>query len=230
MSNKSIPKSSSMSSIPTSDLLISEPIFDIPIENDIHYYFNLLLIGDHDLIDVDNKIYSKKNICIDDKFIRVSIFKHHAANVSWERFKTIRDLYYKNLHGAIFVYDITKQESFQSIIDVWYKQYQDYKILKIHNISDSPYYKSLNNFKPSLLLLGINTDKRNSTNYSTCVSTEKVVDFAKSIDAEFYELPSVNKKNIGFAIFELLKDIKKNYEASGAKTFQEIDKSKCIIN
>ncbi|MFW9929604.1 MAG: Rab family GTPase [Candidatus Thorarchaeota archaeon] len=39
-----------------------------------------------------------------------------------ERFNSVRSLYYQGSHGAIFVFDVTRPESYQNLIDGWLQE------------------------------------------------------------------------------------------------------------
>ena len=41
-----------------------------------------------------------------------------------ERFNSVRSLYYSGSHGALFVFDVTRIDSFQSLIDGWLPELQ----------------------------------------------------------------------------------------------------------
>lgn len=54
-----------------------------------------------------------KTLQIDDKIAKVQVWD----TAGQERFRSISQAYYRNAHGCIAVYDITSQESFDSIAE-----------------------------------------------------------------------------------------------------------------
>ena len=104
------------------------------------HLFKLLLIGDSGVgksclllrfadntysesyistIGVDFKI---RTIRIDDKNVKLQIWD----TAGQERFRTITSSYYRGANGIIMVYDVTNEESFNNMSQIWKKELEKY--------------------------------------------------------------------------------------------------------
>ena len=82
-------------------------------------------------IELETKIFK-----IQDKYIKLNIWD----TAGQERFKSVTQAYYKGAKGAILVYDITRENTFNSI-DAWFKEIKesaisDMNLILIGNKSD----------------------------------------------------------------------------------------------
>ena len=87
-----------------------------------------------------------------------------------ERFNSVRSLYYSGSHGALFVFDVTRPESYQNIINGWLPE------LKKH----------IRGGAIPVILLGNKTDLRDA-NDPTHITTEQGLKLADEMAKNFSE-------------------------------------------
>ena len=117
--------------------------------------------------------YHQNTVGVDFKMKALEIDRTHVAKVQiWdtagqERFRSISQAYFRNAHGCLAVYDVTKRASFEAIQD---------------------YVESFINYAPvdaaqNIILIGNKTDLTTSSNHSSRrqVSTEEALRLAKEL-------------------------------------------------
>jgi len=97
-------------------------------------------------IELETKMFK-----IQDKYIKLNIWD----TAGQERFKSVTQAYYKGSKGAIMVYDITRENTFNNI-DNWFKEIKD------SAMSDM-----------NLILIGNKSDLENKRQVSTIAGIEK---------------------------------------------------------
>jgi len=102
-----------------------------------------------------------------------------------ERYKAITSAYYKGAKGAIIVYDITSEESFNNI-EVW-----------IHEVK----VKASNNLQ--IMIIGNKIDLYKERK----VSLEKGIEKAKTLNLHLFEASALDKTNVNEAFKCLLKEM-----------------------
>ena len=70
-------------------------------------------------VGVDFKL---KYVDIDGKRLKLTVWD----TAGQERFRTLTSSYYRGAHGVVFAYDITSEESFRNLRDVWQKEVDMY--------------------------------------------------------------------------------------------------------
>ena len=70
-------------------------------------------------VGVDFKL---KYVDVDGKRLKLTVWD----TAGQERFRTLTSSYYRGAHGVVFAYDITSEESFRNLRDVWQKEVDMY--------------------------------------------------------------------------------------------------------
>lgn len=104
-----------------------------------------------------------------------------------ERFRTLTSSYYRGAQGVIFVYDITSEETFENLRDVWRKEVELYSTIE-------------NAVK---IVIGNKVDKE----ADRAISREKGVAFAKEFGCLFLECSAKTNRSVQEAFDELVKGI-----------------------
>ena len=118
--------------------------------------------------------------------INKDIFKIEMWDTAGEeRYKSITTAYYKGAKGAIIVYDITSEQSFNNI-ETW-----------IHEVKG----KSSNNLQ--ILIIGNKSDLYKDRK----ISLEKGIEKAKSLNLHLFEASALDKTNVKEAFYCLFKEI-----------------------
>ena len=118
--------------------------------------------------------------------INKDIFKIEMWDTAGEeRYKSITTAYYKGAKGAIIVYDITSEQSFNNI-ETW-----------IHEVKG----KSSNNLQ--ILIIGNKSDLYKDRK----ISLEKGIEKAKSLNLHLFEASALEKTNVKEAFYCLFKEI-----------------------
>ena len=112
-------------------------------DEDIKYEFKIVLVGESGvgksciinyLMKNDFKINQMPSISCE-YYKKIMEFNELSGKkilfqiwdtVGQERYRSVSKLFYKNAKAAIFVYDITKKDSFQKIKDFWYKEISEF--------------------------------------------------------------------------------------------------------
>ena len=165
--------------------------------------FKIVLIGDtavgktnilskylSDEFDPDSKAtvgveFGTKNYKIGDNIVKVQIWD----TAGQERYRSITNAYYKGAKGALLVYDITNQKSFENL-DRWISD------LKINGDE-----------KISIVLIGNKSDLDNQR----VISIEEGKNKAELFKFAFIETSALNGSNIEKAFDELINDVYKNH-------------------
>lgn len=66
--------------------------------------------------------FKKKALTLRDKRLDVTIWD----TAGQEKFRTLTNTYYRNAAGIIFVYDVTRRETFTNVADAWFEEVQVY--------------------------------------------------------------------------------------------------------
>ena len=118
--------------------------------------------------------------------INKDIFKIEIWDTAGEeRYKSITTAYYKGARGAIIVYDITSEQSFNNI-ETW-----------IHEVKG----KSSNNLQ--ILMVGNKSDLYKDRK----ISLEKGIEKAQSLNLHLFETSALDKTNVTEAFYCLFKEI-----------------------
>ena len=174
------------------ELISSENI----VEN---FKFKLIIVGDSGVgkTNLINRFASKqfninskstigvefiyKTLKLNNDIIKVEIWD----TAGQERYKAITSAYYKGAKGAIIVYDITSEESFNNI-EMWIQEVRA---------------KALNNLQ--IMIIG---NKSDLSKYRK-VSLDKGVEKAKILDVHFFEASALDQTNVNEAFKCLIKEM-----------------------
>jgi small GTP-binding protein len=129
-----------------------------------------------------------KNLEINSKKIRLQIWD----TAGQERFRNIAKNYYQSSDGFIVVYDITNNESFQTL-DYWVEE-----------------IKSNSQELSRMILVGNKCDLEEGRQ----VKKEEGKDYAKKKELKFYEVSAKDGTNVNKAFDDLIKDILSTYSPS----------------
>ena len=126
--------------------------------------------------------FISKNYKINNKIIKIEIWD----TAGQERYKSIASAYYKGAKGAMIVYDVTNQTSFNNV-DKWYFEIKE---------------KASKNI--NLMLIG------NKTDLNKVISSEDAVNKAKSLNIPIMETSANNSSYVKEAFFDLIKEMYKS--------------------
>ena len=139
--------------------------------------------------------FATKNVNIDGKILKAQIWD----TAGQERFRAITSAYYKGAVGALVVYDITRQPTFENV-DVWLKE------LREHSQADIV-----------VMLVGNKSDNRHKRK----VSTEDAVAFSEKHGLAFLETSALEGTGVDLAFRQILTEIyqkmnkRQNLQAEG---------------
>lgn len=125
--------------------------------------------------------FATKNVNIDGKILKAQIWD----TAGQERFRAITSAYYKGAVGALVVYDITRQPTFENV-DVWLKE------LREHSQADIV-----------VMLVGNKSDNRHKRK----VSTEDAVAFSEKHGLAFLETSALEGTGVDLAFRQILTEI-----------------------
>ena len=155
--------------------------------------------------------------------INKNIFKVEIWDTAGqERYKSITSAYYKGAKGALIVYDITSEDSFNNV-ETW-----------IHEV------RSKSSFNLQIILIGNKTDLYKDRK----ISLEQGIEKAKNLNLHLFEASALDKTNINESFNCLLKEIyldiknlsrndsnnfdKENFQKNGVEINTEIkERKKC---
>ena len=126
----------------------------------------------------------RKNYTINSNKVTFYFFDTAGQEKYYSKFTN----YLRNANGIIFVYDITKEDSFE-IIKIWFDQLKD------------------NNNTNSIFLLGNKSD----LNTKRAISKEDGITLAEELNCEFFEVSALSNENISEAIEKIVDITYKNY-------------------
>ena len=126
--------------------------------------------------------FISKNYNINNKIIKIEIWD----TAGQERYKSITSAYYKGAKGAMIVYDVTNQTSFNNI-DKWYFEIKE---------------KASKNI--NLILIG------NKTDLNKVICSEDAINKAKSLNIPVMETSANNSSNVKEAFYDLIKEMYKS--------------------
>ncbi|KAI8373558.1 GTP-binding protein [Choanephora cucurbitarum] len=176
-------------------------------EDDYDYLFKIVIIGDssvgksnllsrftNDEFNLESKStigveFATKNIQIGEHTIKAQIWDTSGQ----ERYRAITGAYYRGAVGALLVYDITRQSSFQNI-DHWLKELRDHSDENI-----------------SLMLVG---NKLDLADTSRAVSTEEATQYAADSEMMFFETSALDATNVDAAFKTVFERIYENMPKS----------------
>ena len=131
--------------------------------------------------------FLSKNFLINGEIFKMEIWD----TAGQERYKSITTAYYKGAKGAIIVYDVTNQNSFDNV-DKWYNEIKD-KASKDIN----------------LIMIGNKNDLKDKKIISSDSSTEK----AKSFDIANMETSALDSSHVKDAFYLILKEMYKSVKS-----------------
>ena len=139
--------------------------------------------------------FSVKTVEVDGKTAKLQIWD----SAGQERFRTITTAYYRGVMGVLLVYDITNQESFDAL-----KNY--------HND-----FKTHATDTTKLMVIGNKSDEEDYR----AISTNHGEDYAKSINASFFEVSAKNNTNIQQSFISMARAIMNGLEGNDDENKEE---------
>jgi len=139
---------------------------------------NEFLIDSKSTIGVE---FATKNVSVDGKILKAQIWD----TAGQERFRAITSAYYKGAVGALVVYDIARQATFENV-EVWLKE------LREHSQPDIV-----------VMLVGNKSDQRNRRK----VATEDAFAFAEKYQLAFLETSALDGTGVDDAFRNILSEI-----------------------
>ena len=118
---------------------------------------------------------------INDKLIKIEMWD----TAGQERYKSITSAYYKGAMGALLVYDVTNQASFNNI-ERWYNEIRDFSSKDIQ-----------------IIMIGNKTDLKDNIVITTEMSQNKAAD----LEIPVVETSALNASNVKVAFHLLIKEI-----------------------
>jgi len=142
--------------------------------------------------------FSTKHVQIGDKTVKAQIWDTAGA----ERYRAITNAYYRGAVGVMIVYDITRQGTFQSVMDRWLRDVREYAEPNAH-----------------IMLIGNKTDLAERRS----VPPEHALNFAKLHNLKYCETSALDSSNVEEAHKQLIehiaKDVRENdLESTGRKS------------
>ena len=186
------------------------------------YKFKVVVVGDsgvgktnlikrfiNDTFNKDSKATVGVEFLSKTYLINQEVFKIEIGDTAGqERYKSITAAYYKGAKGAMIVYDVTNQTSFDNV-DNWANEIKE---------------KAARNI--NLMIVGNKTDLTDKIVVTSEVATEK----AKALEIPIMETSALDSTNVKEAFYQLLremyksvKDLMKEYEQKQAGTPVEQD-------
>lgn len=136
--------------------------------------------------------FATRSITVDGKVIKAQIWD----TAGQERYRAITNAYYRGAVGALLVYDIAKQPSYESV-DRWLKE------LRAHADSNIV-----------IMLVGNKSDLK----YARAVPTEEAKQFATDNGLLFIETSALDATNVELAFQKILTEIYKVVSTKSAQT------------
>ena len=193
------------------------------------YKFKVVVVGDsgvgktnlikrfiNDTFNKDSKAtvgveFLSKTYLINQEVFKIEIWD----TAGQERYKSITAAYYKGAKGAMIVYDVTNQTSFDNV-DNWANEIKE---------------KAARNI--NLMIVGNKTDLTDKIVVTSEVATEK----AKALEIPIMETSALDSTNVKEAFYQLLremyksvKDLMKEYEQKQAGTPVEQDSNRVALD
>ena len=111
-----------------------------------------------------------------------------------ERFRTLTSAYYRGAQGIVFVYDITRRETFDALAEVWSKEVDMYS-----TVDDCV-----------KIVIGNKVDKAKGEREEGWVTREEGETFARESGSLFLECSAKTKVSVREAFEELVKGVMEN--------------------
>lgn len=183
------------------------------------YLFKLLLIGDSGVgktslllrfirneFNLESKStigveFATRSIQVDGKTIKAQVWD----TAGQEKYRTITSAYCRGAVGALLVYDISKQQTYENV-ERWLKELRDHADPDI-----------------VIMLVGNKSDLR----HLRAVPTDEAKTFAKENNLEFIETSALDSTNVDDAFQNILTDI---YKIVSQKEFDESPSSVILGN
>ncbi|KAI9209000.1 GTPase [Polychytrium aggregatum] len=171
-------------------------------EEEYDLIFKVVLIGDsgvgksnllarftHKEFNMDSKStigveFATRTLQIDGKNIKTQIWD----TAGQERYRAITSAYYRGAVGALLVYDISKQQTFESV-NRWLKELRDHADSNI-----------------SVMLVGNKSDLK----HMRTVPTEEAKQFATDNGISFIETSALDASNVELSLHQILTEIYRN--------------------
>jgi Ras-related protein Rab-18 len=168
-------------------------------QGDFDYSFKLLLAGDSgvgksslllrftsdtfdDVIATIGVDFKQKLMKMGDKRLKLTIWD----TAGQEKFRTLTNSYYRGAHGFIFVYDVTRRETFTNLKNVWLEEALIYST----------------NQDCIKMVVGNKVDR--AMDSESVVSKEEGIEFAKQNGCLFIECSAKTRLNVEQCFEELL--------------------------
>ncbi|XP_057455568.1 ras-related protein Rab11B-like [Lotus japonicus] len=179
-------------------------------DEDYDYLFKLVLIGDSGVgksnllsrftrneFNLESKStigveFATRSVRIHDKTVKAQIWD----TAGQERYRAITSAYYRGAVGALIVYDVTRQVTFENV-QRWLKELRDHTDANI-----------------VIMLVGNKADLR----HLRAVPTEEATAFAERENTYFMETSALESLNVDNAFIEVLSEI---YNVVSRKTLEK---------
>ena len=131
--------------------------------------------------------FLSKNFIINKEIFKIEIWD----TAGQERYKSITTAYYKGAKGAMIIYDVTNQSSFDNV-DKWFNEIKD-KAAKNTN----------------LIIIGNKTDLTDKK----VINSETLIEKGKNFDVPVMETSALDSSNVQEAFFVILKEMYKSVKS-----------------
>ncbi|KAI9319122.1 ras family-domain-containing protein [Dichotomocladium elegans] len=173
-------------------------------EEEYDYLFKIVIIGDSGVgksnlltrfTSNEFNMESKSTIGVEFGTKKIRIGEHQIRAQIWdtsgqERYRAITGAYYRGAVGALLVYDITRQSSFENI-DHWLRELREFADPNM-----------------TLMLVGNKSDLANSARQ---VPTEAAKEYATDGEMLFFETSALDNTNVDIAFNQVFENIYKSY-------------------
>ena len=200
------------------------------MSGDYNQIFKIILVGDSGVgktniisrfVDDEFRLSTKSTIGVEFAHVDVKIKNDTVKLQIWdtagqERFRAVIGAYYRGALGIILVYDITKQKSFNNIVDFWIKEVKQHCCTC--GTCDNCRMKK-NNEKICLILVGNKCDASDRRE----ITTETGKQFAQQNNMTFFETSAMESININDVFINIANQILKNSSDADEKNNRDLN-------